>query len=166
MTLVADDAVATGLIIGGGSVVKLPISLVFLPDSFVPIILKKYFVAGFKFDIAEAAVVKAPPFTVAGRTEATVKVAIVASVEYSKASEVAAFPGLTLILTTALWCVIVSILFNATSGATIGAPPSVGDTNRSLFAVPAGKLRMAFFVDSASINVVASETEAFGFNPK
>ena len=51
-----------------------------------------------------------------------------ASTEYSKESIVGALPGLTSINTSALWCVIFVIDFIATSGATIGAPPSVGET--------------------------------------
>ena len=57
-------------------------------------------------------------------------------------------------------------LFCATTGATIGAPPSVGDTYKCLLTVSAFRPVITSFVDSASRYCATWATDAVGFRPK
>ena len=57
-------------------------------------------------------------------------------------------------------------LFCATTGGTIGAPPSVGEIYRCLLTVSTLRPVIASFVDSASKYCATCATDAFGFRPK
>lgn len=162
----AANGVAVGLTTGGGSVVKDPVALTVLPDSFTPIIRNEYIVEALSPVSLTDAVVGAPPSTKPGTTVAVDFVANVASLLYSKLNDVGAYPGLTSINTSALWWVMFVTLFCATTGATMAAPPSVGDTKSNLLGVPAGKPVSASLVDSASMYCATWATEAVGLRPK
>jgi hypothetical protein len=72
---------------------------------------------------------KVTPYTTkTGVIVAVIGVVKAASTEYSNESIVGALPGLTSIKTSAPWWVIFVTDFIASSGATTGAPPSVGET--------------------------------------
>ena len=166
MTFVAGAIRAIGAVTGGGKVVNDPTVLTVRPDSFTPIILKWYVAAAERPVSATDAVVGAPPSTIPGTTVAVVDVVNVASGPYSKLKVVGANPGLTSIKTSALWCVMFVTLFCATTGGTIGAPPSVGETYKSLFTVSAFTPVITSLVDSASRYCATCATDAFGLSPR
>ena len=57
-------------------------------------------------------------------------------------------------------------LFCATTGGTIGAPPSVGETYKSLLTVSAFREAIASLVDSASKYCATCAIDAVGFKPR